>query len=78
MDFELSMGTNLSFDLIANLFVIIFLLGFVLFSFLVTKQVSVMCGVVESNVNSSLKTLAKLQLLAGAMVLILSILVVLI
>lgn len=75
---ELALGTNLSFDLIVSLFIIIFLLGFVLFSFLVTKQVSVMCGVVESNVNSSLKTLAKLQLLAGAMVLILSILVVLI
>jgi len=78
MDPELALGTNLSFDLIVSLFIIIFLLGFVLFSFLVIKQVSVMCGVVESNVNSSLKTLAKLQLLAGAMVLILSILVVLI
>ena len=75
---ELALGTNLSFDLIVSLFIVIFLLGFVLFSFLVTKQVSVMCGVVESNVNSSLKALAKLQLLAGAMVLILSILITLI
>ena len=78
MDFEMSLGTNVSFDLIVSLFTIVFLLGFVLFSFLVTRQVSVMCGVVESNLNSSLKTLAKIQLLAGVIVLVLSILIVLI
>lgn len=78
MDFEMSLGTNVSFDLIVSLFAIVFLLGFVLFSFLVTRQVSVMCGVVESNLNSSLKALAKIQLLAGVFVLVLSILIVLI
>ena len=78
MDFELASVTSLSSDLIVSLFLIVFLLGFVLFSFLVIRQVSVMCGVVENNFNSSLKVIAKLQLLVGMFILILSILIVLI
>lgn len=78
MDFELAFGTSLSSDLIVSLFVIVFLLGFVLFSFLVIRQVSVMCGVVENNLNSLLKVFAKLQMLVGVIILVLSILIVLI
>ncbi len=78
MDFELASVTSVSSDLIVSLFVIVFLLGFVLFSFLVIRQVSVMCGVVENNFNSSLKVISKLQLLVGMFILILSILIVLI
>ena len=75
MEQRFDIASNLPTDTIVSVFVLIFLVGFVLFSLLVIRQVGVMCSVVDSPSNATLKIIARLQLLAGIIVMVLAILV---
>ena len=75
MEQRFDIASNLPTDTIVSVFVLIFLAGFVLFSLLVIRQVGVMCSVVDSPSNANLKIIARLQLLAGIIVMVLAILV---
>lgn len=75
MEQRFDIASNLPTDTIVSVFVLIFLAGFVLFSLLVIKQVGVMCSVVDRPSNAILKVIARLQLLAGIIVMVLAILV---
>lgn len=59
------LASSLPLDSIAKIFVIIFLIGFTVFSFLVIRQVQVMCSVVESSLSPLLKLISKLLFLSG-------------
>ena len=75
MEQRFDIASNLPTDTIVSVFVLIFLAGFVLFSLLVIKQVGVMCSVVDSPSNAILKIIARLQLLAGIIGMVLAIFV---
>lgn len=59
------LASSLPLDSIAKIFVVIFLVGFTIFSFLVIRQVQVMCSVVETSLSSLLKLISKFLFLAG-------------
>lgn len=75
MEQRFDIASNLPTDIIVSVFVLIFLVGFVLFSLLVIRQVGVMCSVVDSPSNANLKIVARLQLLAGITVMVLAVFV---
>ena len=70
---EIDLLSILPINLIVAAFIILFLAGSVIFSFLVIKQVSVMCSVVESGVNVILKLIARLLFLASVGLLVIAI-----
>ena len=75
MSKEFDLLSLLPLTLIVNWFVVLFLAGYVFFSFLVIRQVAVMCSVVESGINVILKLLAQLLFLAGLLLLLIAVLV---
>jgi len=72
MSKEFDLLSLLPLTLIVNWFVVLFLAGYVFFSFLVIRQVAVMCSVVESGINVILKLLAQLLFLAGLLLLLIA------
>ena len=70
---EIDLLSILPTNLIIAAFIILFLAGSVIFSFLVIRQVGVMCSVVESGVNAVLKLIARLLFLGSVILLIIAI-----
>ena len=75
MSKEFDLLSLLPLTLIVNWFVVLFLAGYVFFSFLVIRQVAVMCSVVESGINVVLKLIAQLLFLAGLLLLLIAVVV---